>query len=258
MEISYDEITDMKLIDFGSYGDVYKAIWKPKSLEIAVKKIRIVSEKEKEDSPREIQNLKKLEHTNIVKLYGVSKDPENKICIVLEYAECGSLYKYLHITQNHIPNDLKIDWMLQCAEAMEYLHSKEKFHRDLKTKNLLLFDQYRTLKICDFGTVKEITTTNTNNTGTPGYMAPEVGERKRYTQMCDVYSFGIVFWEVLARKKPFYEGERPEMSDIEEHEDTNNLKPIIKMCWQQEPEDRLTMKRVIYLIQNYKKNRLYQ
>ncbi|XP_051863795.1 mitogen-activated protein kinase kinase kinase 7-like isoform X2 [Drosophila albomicans] len=247
MEISYDEITDMKLIDGGNYGDVYK---------------------EKEDFPREIENLKKLEHTNIVKLYGVSKDPENKICIVLEYAECGSLYKYLHITQNHIPNDLKIEWMLQCAEGMEYLHSKKTFHRDLKTKNLLLFDQYRTLKICDFGTVKEITTTNTNNTGTAGYMAPEVGEGKIYTQMCDVYSFGIVFWEVLARKKPFYhhksivgvalinkvcKGERPEMSDIE-----NNLKPIIKMCWQQEPEDRLTMKRVIYLIQNYKKNRLYQ
>ncbi|XP_062122571.1 mitogen-activated protein kinase kinase kinase 7-like [Drosophila sulfurigaster albostrigata] len=273
MEISYADITCLEMIDGGAFGDVFKAIWNSKGLKIAVKKIKIPSEEEEMKVQREIQNLKALEHTNIVKLYGFSKDPENKICIVLEYAECGSLYKYLHQTQYHIPNDLKIDWMLQCAEGMDYLHGKNTFHRDLKTKNLLLFDQYRRLKICDFGTVKQITTTNTDSIGTAGYMAPEVGESRRYTEKCDVYSFGIVFWEVLAQKKPFehYEsrprlvlmnmvskGVRPDMSDIEEHEDTDNLKPIIKMCWEPQPERRLTMKRVVYLINNHKKNMLYR
>ncbi|XP_062122570.1 mitogen-activated protein kinase kinase kinase 7-like [Drosophila sulfurigaster albostrigata] len=275
MEISYADITCLEMIDGGTFGDVFEAIWNSKGLKIAVKKIRIPSEEEEEMKvQREIQNLKDLEHTNIVKLYGFSKDPENKICIVLEYAECGSLYKYLHQTQYHIPNDLKIDWMLQCAEGMEYLHEEKTFHRDLKTKNLLLFNQYRTLKICDFGTVKEITTINTELTGTCGYMAPEVCENNgKYTEKCDVFSFGIVLWEVLARKKPFYnyeninelallnkvcKGARPKISDIEEHEDTDNLKPIFKMCWQHEPERRLTMKKVVCIIKNHKKNMLYR
>ncbi|KAH8310878.1 hypothetical protein KR044_003356, partial [Drosophila immigrans] len=196
------------------------------------------------DIMREIHNLQKLMHKNIVTLYGVFR--YNGIGIILEYANCGSLYNYLHGTNFQAALVEKLNWMLQCAnvsiarfesnififvsrffKGMEYLHSKKTFHRDLKTQNLLLFDDYRTLKICDFGTVKEFATINTELKGTFGYMAPEVSvsilylqqrikymyifydssqdTNGKYTEKCDVFSFGIIFWELLSEKKPFNE-----------------------------------------------------
>ncbi|XP_062121453.1 putative mitogen-activated protein kinase kinase kinase 7-like [Drosophila sulfurigaster albostrigata] len=96
--------------------------------------------------------------------------------------------------------DERIDWMLQCAKGIEYLHKKNIAHRDLKTQNLLLFNGYHTLKICDFGTVKELVTKNTQDVGTVCYMAPEVynfNVNEKYNEKCDVFSFGIIFWEVV-------------------------------------------------------------
>jgi mitogen-activated protein kinase kinase kinase 7 len=95
-----------------------------------------------------------------------------------------------------------ISWALQCARGVSYLHSLQPkvIHRDLKPPNLLLVDKGGTqLKICDFGTARDLTTLGhlTNNQGSAAWMAPEVFEGSIYTEKCDVFSWGIILWEVI-------------------------------------------------------------
>lgn len=125
-----------------------------------------------------------------------------------------------------------MSWARQCAEGVAYLHAmgpKPLIHRDLKPPNLLLVDHGRQLKICDFGTVTDKATLMTNNMGSAAWMAPgkfhrksrkiefkskllfniyflgvtEVFEGSTYTEKCDVFSWGIILWEVISREQPF-------------------------------------------------------
>ncbi|XP_051862795.1 putative mitogen-activated protein kinase kinase kinase 7-like [Drosophila albomicans] len=158
--------------------------------------------------------------------------------------------------------------MLQFAKGVEYLHSINIVHRDLKTENLLLFNEYRKLKICDFGTVKELATLNTELVGTFSYMAPEVCISKgKYTEKCDIFSFGIILWEVMSRKKPFYElkdmnilgiqnkvvsGARPKINDVIFCDKLDYIGPIIENCWDNVPENRPTIKELYDLLPIYR------
>ena len=87
------------------------------------------------------------------------------------------------------------------------MQPKPLIHRDLKPPNLLLIDRGRILKICDFGTVTDKATLMTNNKGSAAWMAPEVFEGSTYTEKCDVFSWGIILWEVLSREQPFKDKE---------------------------------------------------
>lgn len=147
----------------------------------------------------------------------------------MEYAENGSLHRMLHgkpkikYSASHA-----MSWARQCAEVSmifenfqiqnrfnnwnkqgtAYLHAmtpKPLIHRDLKPPNLLLVNSGRTLKICDFGTVVDKSTLMTNNKGSAAWMAPEVFEGYSYTEKCDVFSWAIILWEVIARRQPYKE-----------------------------------------------------
>ncbi|XP_060649977.1 mitogen-activated protein kinase kinase kinase 7-like [Drosophila nasuta] len=252
-------------IGSGSYGVVYEGIWitnTRKCVKVAVKCLEKGNNKDSETNIlREIRNLQELKHENIVTFHGAYR--QKNICLIFEYSECGSLYDYLHQETERVSNFEKLPWMLQCANGMEYLHSKKTFHRDLKTQNLLLFNDYRTLKICDFGTVKQYATENTELIGTISYMAPEVCTADgKYTEKCDVFSYGITFWEVFAQKKPFDElkkqnmhpvaiqnkinnGARPNINDMQIWQYSNRIKTIIEKCWDRDPNNRPTMKRLV-------------
>ncbi|XP_034098457.2 mitogen-activated protein kinase kinase kinase 7-like isoform X2 [Drosophila albomicans] len=263
--VEYRNLQLGNLIDGGSFGDVYKAHWRTENKAIVVKKIRRVRDNAGNNEKailNEIKNNKVLNHPNIITFYVVTKDSENKICMLFEFADCGSLYSFLHESNIKITLDGKLNWMSQIAKGMEYLHDQKKVHRNLKSKNLLLCNNYRTVKICDFGTIKELATVNTEGIGTYTYMAPEICyEGGRYTEMCDVFSFGIVFWEVMSGKKPFYdsqhmlpialqrkindEGKRPNIDDIDKLKKFEYLyytKLLIQKCWDNEPLNRPTMK----------------
>nr|CAD7567969.1 unnamed protein product [Timema californicum] len=186
----------------GSFGVVWKGKWR--DIYVAVK--HIDSEAERNAFKVEVRQLSRVSHPNIVKLYGACTQP---VCLVMEYAEGGSLYDVLHC-QPRIKYSAghAMSWALQCARGVAYLHNmqpKALIHRDLKPPNLLLIMDGKVLKICDFGTACDQQTYMTNNKGSAAWMAPEVFEGERYTEKCDVFSWGIILWEVISRRKPFGE-----------------------------------------------------
>ncbi|KAK3873338.1 hypothetical protein Pcinc_021626, partial [Petrolisthes cinctipes] len=201
-EIDADEVHFLESIGKGSFGVVYKALWR--GLTVAVKKVE--TESEVNAFYNEVQQLGRVQHENIIYLYGACTLDLYK-CLVMEYADGGSLYYLLHnspSTEYNLAHG--ISWLSQCAKAVSYLHSiqpRPLLHRDLKPPNLLLTKGAKMLKVCDFGTACELSTNMTDNRGSAAWMAPEVFEGKVYTEKCDVYSWGIIMWEVLTRRVPF-------------------------------------------------------
>merc|ERR1719282_2110937 len=156
----------------------------------------------------ERKQLARVRHPNIIQMFGACLHPF--VLLVMEYAECGSLYKVLHQAKPAPEYNAghAISWCLQCAKGVSYLHNmkpKPLIHRDLKSPNLLLVNYGLTLKICDFGTACDKQSVMTNNKGSAAWMAPEVFEGNTYTEKCDIFSWGIILWEVLTRRLPFDE-----------------------------------------------------
>uniref|UniRef100_A0A8B9SC45 Mitogen-activated protein kinase kinase kinase 7 n=1 Tax=Apteryx owenii TaxID=8824 RepID=A0A8B9SC45_APTOW len=235
---------------------VFHAKWRAK--DVAIKQIE--SESERKAFIVELRQLSRVNHPNIVKLYGACLNP---VCLVMEYAEGGSLYNVLHGAEPlpHYTAAHAMSWCLQCSQGVAYLHSmkpKALIHRDLKPPNLLLVAGGTVLKICDFGTACDIQTHMTNNKGSAAWMAPEVFEGSNYSEKCDVFSWGIILWEVITRRKPFDEiggpafrimwavhnGTRPPLIK-------NLPKPIESLmtrCWSKDPSQRPSMEEIVKIM----------
>ncbi|XP_061931720.1 mitogen-activated protein kinase kinase kinase 7 isoform X2 [Apis cerana] len=255
-EINYDEIETEQVVGKGSFGVVWKGKWKGQY--VAIKYIN--SEGEKKAFTIEVRQLSRVIHPNIVKLYGACT--KNPVCLVMEYAEGGSLYNVLHCNpQPQYTAGHAMSWALQCARGVAYLHNmkpKPLIHRDLKPPNLLLVMGGQTLKICDFGTACDLNTYMTNNKGSAAWMAPEVFEGSRYTEKCDVFSWGVILWEILSRKKPFDEiggsayrimwavhiGQRPPLIEG----CPKPLEDLMTRCWHKSPEERPSMDEVVEIM----------
>ncbi|XP_054830371.1 mitogen-activated protein kinase kinase kinase 7 isoform X2 [Eublepharis macularius] len=255
-EIDYKEIEVEEVVGRGAFGVVCKAKWREK--DVAIKQIE--SESERKAFIVELRQLSRVNHPNIVKLYGACLNP---VCLVMEYAEGGSLYNVLHGAEPlpYYTAAHAMSWCLQCSQGVAYLHSmkpKALIHRDLKPPNLLLVAGGTVLKICDFGTACDIQTHMTNNKGSAAWMAPEVFEGSNYSEKCDVFSWGIILWEVITRRKPFDEiggpafrimwavhnGTRPPLIK-------NLPKPIESLmtrCWSKDPSQRPSMEEIVKIM----------
>ncbi|XP_034482261.1 mitogen-activated protein kinase kinase kinase 7-like [Drosophila innubila] len=255
---------DKEILGSGAFGVVYKSHFN--DLPCAIKEVFVKDDDAKKNIEREVKYLSQAIHKNIIELYGTVEDKDSKFGIAMEFADCGTLYDYIHNKKgdqmrSEYSDSTALSWMCQLAEGLEYLHAmkpKPIIHRDIKTKNLLLTDNYRVLKIADFGTTREQATLMTKDyVGTPEYMAPEISVSFTYSEKSDVYSYGIVFWEVMSRKKPFYyltneepliimekvtKGERP---PIEDTKDLKNVRNLIEKCWDKNPEKRPSMHNLV-------------
>ncbi|KAF3437247.1 hypothetical protein FNV43_RR20000 [Rhamnella rubrinervis] len=148
----------------------------------------------------------------------------------------------------------------QIVSRLSYLHSQKIVHRDVKTENMLL-DKTRTVKIADFG-VARVEASNPNDmtgeTGTLGYMAPEVLNGSPYNRKCDVYSFGICLWEIYCCDMPY-----PDLSfsEVTSAVVRQNLRPeiprccpsslanVMKRCWDANPDKRPEMDEVVTMLE---------
>uniref|UniRef100_A0AAQ4PS61 Mitogen-activated protein kinase kinase kinase 7 n=1 Tax=Gasterosteus aculeatus aculeatus TaxID=481459 RepID=A0AAQ4PS61_GASAC len=256
VKINYEDIEVEEVVGRGAFGVVCKAKWKGN--DVAIKTIE--SESERKAFIVELRQLSRVNHPNIVKLYGSCNNP---VCLVMEYAEGGSLYNVLHgaeplpyYTASHA-----MSWCFQCSQGVAYLHGmkpKALIHRDLKPPNLLLVAGGTVLKICDFGTACDIQTHMTNNKGSAAWMAPEVFEGSNYSEKCDVFSWGIILWEVITRRKPFDEiggpafrimwavhnGTRPPLI----HNLPKPIESLMTRCWSKDPSQRPSMEEIVKIM----------
>jgi len=204
---------------------------------------------------KEVAIMSKLRHPNVLLFMGACMTPGN-LMIVTELMSKGSVYDLLRnqSMQKYMTLKLRLKIAKQAALGMNWLHCQKPafIHRDLKTQNLLVDDHW-TVKVCDFG-LSHIKKTESEGPskygaiGTPLWMAPEVLLNKEYDESADIYSFGIVLWELLTMKDPFpditsfealveqkaRQGKRPEIPN----ETTQEFRQLIESCWQHEPTSR--------------------
>ncbi|XP_015435511.1 PREDICTED: mitogen-activated protein kinase kinase kinase 10-like isoform X1 [Dufourea novaeangliae] len=213
VEIDFEELQLQEVIGVGGFGKVYRGFWQDH--EVAVKAARQDPDEDPSVTLENVQQEAKLfwllKHENIVQLEGVCLKMPN-MCLVMEYARGGSLNRVL--SGRKIRPDVLVDWAIQIARGMDYLHNKAPIsliHRDLKSSNVLLSEpienddlQYKTLKITDFGLAREVyKTTRMSAAGTYAWMAPEVIKKSTFSKASDVWSYGVLLWELLTGETPY-------------------------------------------------------
>ncbi|KAK7405922.1 hypothetical protein VNO78_07534 [Psophocarpus tetragonolobus] len=272
----------------GAYGIVYKGTYDNR--DVAVKVLDwgedgVVTVTEaaalRASFKQEVAVWHKLDHPNVTKFIGASMGtsnlkipsqnysngrdeeslPSKACCVIVEFISGGTLKQYLiKSRRKKLAYKIVIQLALDLARGLSYLHSKRIVHRDVKTENMLL-DSSRNLKIADFG-VARVEAMNpsdmTGETGTLGYMAPEVLDGKPYNRRCDVYSFGICLWEIYCCDMPYSD---LSFADVSSAVVRQNLRPeiprccpsalahIMRKCWDANPNKRPEMEEVVRMLE---------
>ncbi|PWA94530.1 ACT domain-containing protein [Artemisia annua] len=246
----------------GSYGDLYKGTYHGQEVAIKILKTERVNTDLQKEFAQEVYILRKVRHKNVVQFIGACTKPPS-LCIVTEFMSGGSVYDYLHKQRGSfkLPTLLKIS--IDISKGMNYLHQNNIIHRDLKAANLLL-DEHEVVKVADFGVarVKAQTGVMTAETGTYRWMAPEVIEHKPYDHKADVFSFGVVLWELLTGKLPYeyltplqaavgvvQKGLRPTIPK----NTPPKLVELLEKCWQQDPSLRPDFTEIIEILNQISK-----
>ncbi|KAK6925382.1 hypothetical protein RJ641_009708 [Dillenia turbinata] len=249
-EIQWDEINLGERIGLGSYGEVYHGEWH--GTEVAVKRFldQDISGESLEEFKSEVRIMKRLRHPNVVLFMGaVTRTPN--LSIITEFLPRGSLYRLLHRPNNHLDERRRLRMALDAARGMNYLHNCTPVivHRDLKSPNLLV-DKNWVVKVCDFGLsrMKNSTFLSSRSTaGTAEWMAPEVLRNEPSDEKCDVFSFGVILWELSTMQQPWggmnpmqvvgAVGFQHRRLDIPDDVDPV-VAEIIRKCWQTDPKLR--------------------
>ena len=226
VHVDFERLELKELIGAGGFGQVYRATWQGQ--EVAVKAARRDPEQDAaaaaESVRREARLFAMLRHPNIIQLRGVCLR-QRHLCLVLDFARGGSLNRELAAAASdprapgprrarRIPPQVLVNWAVQIARGMLYLHEEAVvpiLHRDLKSSNILLLEKIehddicnKTLKITDFGLAREWhRTTRMSAAGTYAWMAPEVIRSSLFSKGSDIWSYGVLLWELLTGEVPY-------------------------------------------------------
>ena len=198
---------DGVILGKGSFATVYRAFHQKTKNKFAIKVINIDLEKtdskELENIKREIKVQSSLNHPSIIKLYH-HEYRENKVFLILELAEKGNLFNFLKNQKKPLQNFQISKMYKKICEGVRAVHNLGIVHRDIKPENILL-DKDSNPKICDFGWSVEIGKNEKRGTfcGTYEYMAPEIYENEKYNVSVDVWSLGVLLYEMFHGFSPF-------------------------------------------------------
>ena len=212
--IDMEELEMKQSIGVGSSCTVYKGTYRHTN--VAIKVLRNNSQSVQKEFEREVEVMAKLRHPNLVLFMGASF--QKGLCIVTEFCYGDTLFSLLHEKHNVLISlKQQVKMAKDTAQGMAFLHSSNLIHRDLKSLNLLLEEPINSpndrihVKITDFGISRSVgDEVMTGQMGTCHWMAPEVLANEAYGLPADVYSYGIVVWEIFARETP-YRGINPAM-----------------------------------------------
>jgi LIM domain kinase 1 len=249
--IQFSDFKTLQTIGKGNFGKVYKGVFL--GAEVAIKQLYYVDDEDMQKYiQRELATLKGLRHPNIVQLLGLCKD-DTGIYIVTEFIPGGDLRSKLKDSDLELSWHLRVKIAIDVAYAMNYLHSKKMIHRDLKSQNLLVCEDWK-IKVCDFGFARKAEPKADFLTmcGTDEWMAPEVGLGEKYDTRADVFSYGMVLCELVTRRKPpprqpgrAYAFDLKELKARAPSDTPQELIDLIISCAQFYPEKRPTFRDIL-------------
>lgn len=254
-ELDYKTLKFKRKLAKGNFGEVWLGQWmgSPVAIKTVLKKMA----RDPEFINRfllEIKMMSNLHHPNIVMFLGACISKVTKMCLVLEYCVYGSLHDFLHSrkqdgdVENMVTLHRVIRFGVDIARGVNYIHQKcNIIQRDLKARNILV-DVHLNAKVADFG-LSRIKEEDAGMTacGTPAWTAPEIVKLEPYDEKVDVYSFGIVMWELIARAEPYdgtggvqvaymavEQGLRPEIPSY----CPEVFGELMEECWDSDPHQR--------------------
>ncbi|CAB4403173.1 unnamed protein product [Rhizophagus irregularis] len=255
--IPYSQITNLKKIAEGGFSIIYKATWE--GTNVAVKKLRD-SQNISKHFLNELSLLYQCKDHMVIGCYGITQDPITKeYMLILNYAEGGNLHDYLQNNFINITWINKLHILQAIAFGLKNIHKKNFIHRDIHSGNMLLSQCWI---VGDLGLSQPANNTLSNDEiyGVIPYIAPEIFKGVAFSKESDVYSFGMIMWEVTTGCKPFaniehnveliceiIDGKRPEITN-----DTPKcFANLMKKCWYSNPSKRPTIDKILDYIHDW-------
>ncbi|GFO07829.1 serine/threonine-protein kinase nek4-like [Plakobranchus ocellatus] len=252
------EFERIKVIGKGSYGEVWLAKHKKDKKQYVLKKMNLgkASKRERKSAEQEAKLLSKLKHPNIVSYKDSFETDSGFLFIAMQYCEGGDLYARLK-EQKGIPLEERqvVEWFVQIAMALQYMHERNILHRDLKTQNIFL-TKSKIIKVGDLGIARVLDSAGdmaTTLIGTPYYMSPELFSNKPYNHKSDVWALGCCVYEMTTLKHAFnakdmnslvykiLKGRMPPMP----RQYSADLLVLMKSMLHQDPEKRPSVNRIL-------------
>ncbi|NXU82363.1 NEK1 kinase, partial [Xiphorhynchus elegans] len=205
-----DKYIKVRKIGEGSFGKAILVKAKENGQQYVIKEINIskMSNKEREESRREVAVLANVKHPNIV-LYRESFEENGCLYIVMDYCEGGDLFKKINAQKGVLfSEDQILDWFVQICLALKHIHDRKILHRDIKSQNIFLTKD-GTIQLGDFGIARVLNSTAElarTCIGTPYYLSPEICQNKPYNNKSDIWALGCVLYEMCTLKHAFEAG----------------------------------------------------
>ncbi|KAL9256557.1 putative serine/threonine-protein kinase SIS8 [Drosera capensis] len=210
--IDFSELTVGTRVGIGFFGEVFRGIWNGTDVAIKVFLEQDLTPENMEDFCNEIAILSRLRHPNVILFLGACTKPP-RLSMVTEYMEMGSLYYLIHSSgqKKKLSWRRRLKMLRDICRGLMCIHRMKIVHRDLKSANCLV-NKHWTVKICDFGLSRMMIDTpikDSSSAGTPEWMAPELIRNEPFTEKCDIFSLGVIMWELCTLKRP-WDGVAPE------------------------------------------------
>uniref|UniRef100_A0A9J7WWX5 non-specific serine/threonine protein kinase n=1 Tax=Cyprinus carpio carpio TaxID=630221 RepID=A0A9J7WWX5_CYPCA len=205
-----DKYERLKKIGEGSFGKAILVKSRTDGRQYVIKEIGIsrMSNKERQESRKEVAVLANMSHPNIVQ-YKESFEESGCLYIVMDYCEGGDLFKKINNQRGTLfPEEQILDWLVQICLALKHVHDRKILHRDIKSQNIFLTKD-GTIQLGDFGIARVLNSTvelARTCIGTPYYLSPEICENKPYNNKSDIWALGCVLYEMCTLKHAFEAG----------------------------------------------------